>query len=164
MLLLVAVVIVNDSKQPIVQRVVYSSEDLIVVRKALQHVFLQREQIPVSTRELAVDLSAFTKLERFHHGAVLTYAQPILLPALYDGLVVFTGHTKYTGKTMTVLYNEGTTITYGFLDELTHLPYTPLRAGQSIGNQQNSLYIQMEQNGEIMNLEELLTWLKEYRL
>lgn len=162
-LLFVMVVITNDIKQPLVERVVYSSEDLVLVRKALQQVFLQPEQIPVSTSEVATGVLTFSTMERYNDGALLHYKEPILLQAFYEGLVVFTGHTKYTGKTMTVLYNEGTTITYGFLDELTLLPYTPIQAGQSMSKQQGSLYIQLERDGRILNVEEILAWLKDYR-
>ena len=164
MLLVLTVIVLQEQKPLLVERVVYSSEDLIVVRKALQHVFLQQEQLPVSTSEGIFQLHAYATIERFRDGVLLTYEQPIRLPAFYDGLVVFTGHTKYTGKTMTVLYSEGTTVTYGFLTELLFLPYTPLRAQQGLSNQQSSLYIQIEQNGKILDVEQVRTWLKEYHL
>lgn len=162
-ILFVTVLVLHDVKRPFVERVVYSSEDLIFMRKALQQVFLQPEQIAVSTSERATNLFTFATMERYKDGAVFIYNEPVFLYAFYDGLVVFTGHTKYTGKTVTVLYNEGTTVTYGFLDELTFLPYTSLRAGQSIGRQQHTLYIQIERDGRVLNLEEIRAWLKGYR-
>lgn len=161
-LLFVTVLVANDIKPPLVERIVYSSKDLIVVREVLQQVFLQPEQIPVSTSELSSEILTFSTMERYNNGAVLTYNELVSVDAFYDGLVVFTGHTKYTGKTMTVLYNEGTTVTYGFLDELMLLPYTPINAGQSIGKQQHSFYLQIEQDGRLLNLEEMLAWLKGY--
>ncbi|MER1986004.1 MAG: peptidoglycan DD-metalloendopeptidase family protein [Solibacillus sp.] len=161
-MLFVTVLVANDIKPPLVERIVYSSKDLIVVREVLQQVFLQPEQIPVSTSELSSEILTFSTMERYNNGAVLTYNELVSVDAFYDGLVVFTGHTKYTGKTMTVLYNEGTTVTYGFLDELMLLPYTPINAGQSIGKQQHSFYLQIEQDGRLLNLEEMLAWLKGY--
>lgn len=161
-LLFVTVLVANEIKPLLVERIVYSSKDLIVVREALQYIFLKPEQIPVSTSELSSELLTFSTMERYNKGAVLTYHKPVSVDAFYDGLVVFTGHTKYTGKTMTVLYNEGTTITYGFLDELILLPYTPIYAGQSIGQQQDAFYLQIEQDGHLLNLEEMLAWLKGY--
>ena len=167
-LLFIVIVVASEVKQPAVQqvihRVVYSSEDLIFVRTALQQLFLRSEQIPVSTQVSTEELLTFVSMERFNDGILLTYDQPIAVQAFFDGLIIFTSYTKDTGKTLTVLYSEGTTVTYGFIDELMRLPYTSLSAGEVIVQKQpGSLYIQVERNGAILNMEETVAWLKEHR-
>lgn len=163
-LLFIVVVVVGEMELPngqqIIHRIVYSSEDLIVVRTMLQRVFLQQEQIPASTKSMD-NVSSFTSIERYKEGVFVTYEQPIGLQAFFDGLVIFTGYTKSTGKTVTILYDEGTTVTYGFLDDLVLLPYTSLQAGELIVQQQGSFYMQLDQNGVALSMEEIVAWLKE---
>lgn len=148
--------------QQAVQRIVYSSEDLVFIRTVLQQVIEPEEQIPVSTEMSVSEMLTFVTIDRYNKGLLLTYEQAIPLQALYNGLIVFTGHTKYTGKTLTVLYNEGTSVTYGFVDELALLPYTPVNAGDELARKnKGQLYIQVEQNGAILKMDEILLWLKE---
>lgn len=145
-----------------IHRIVYSSEDLIVIRGALQQVFLPAQSIPVSMDGSVSELLTFVSMERYNKGLLLTYEQGLSLHALYNGLIIFTGHMKFTGKTITVLYSEGTTVTYGFVDELSMLPYAMVNRGDEIGQKkQGKLYIQVERDGVLLKMDDILLWMKE---
>ena len=46
-----------------------------------------------------------------------------------NGLIIFTGYTRQTGKTVTVLYDNGDEVTYGFVGTFSKLPYTSVKKG-----------------------------------
>lgn len=107
-------------------------------------------------------LLTYAMIERYNDGFLLTYEEPLLLKALYDGLIVFTGHTKYNGKTISIIYEDGTTVTLGYVDQLSVLPYMPVSKGDVIAvKEQGKLYIQIEKDGEVYNIEQTTKWLKE---
>ena len=90
------------------------------------------------------------------------YDTAVPIQSLYNGLVVFTGHMKNAGQTVSILYEEGTTVTYGYVDQIAVLPYIHLQNGQLIAMKKpGKLYIQIEQQGKLFSAEEILQWLKE---
>ena len=104
----------------------------------------------------------YQSIERYNKGFLLAYDQPILLNALYDGLIVFTGHTKYNGKTISILYENGLTVTFGYVDQFEVLPYTSVSKGTLLATKEKGkLYIQIEQDGSIFNMEQTARWIKE---
>lgn len=148
-----------------IKRVVYSSEDLLIMRSVLSDLaFPQDKQVPVSVEpdESIEQLLGFLMIERYNKGFLLSYEEPLLLKALYDGLIVFTGHTQYNGKTISVLYENGITVTFGHVDQFSVLPYMTVSKGELIAvKEKGQLYIQIEKDGEIYNLEQTTEWLKE---
>lgn len=89
---------------------------------------------------------------------LLTFANAQVLKKVFDAVwywtscvcwakwaSCFTGHTKYTGKTITISYEDGTTVSYGMLDSLAQLPYTTVQANDLIGMKQaGQLYLSIE--------------------
>lgn len=146
-----------------INKVVYSSEDLVFMRALIMDIGFQKDQsIPVSAHPSVEQLLTYNSIERYNKGFLLSYEQPIILNALYDGLVVFTEHTQYNGKTVSVLYENGLTVTFGYVDQFALLPYTAVSKGAMIATKESGkLYIQIERNGEIFNLEQTTEWLKE---
>ena len=57
---------------------------------------------------------------------------PIPIEAQGNGLVIFTGFTRQTGKTITVLYDDGDEVTYGFVGSFFKLPYTSVKKGDTL--------------------------------
>lgn len=147
-----------------VKKIVYSSEDLTMMRGMLRELFGEEPEtkIAVSSEKVNQEMLTFTAIKPFYEGYLLTFKQTLPIIAMDHGLVVYTGHSKDTGKTISVYYENGTTVTYGNVDSFSLLPYTSVRRGDTIGNKEaGDLYIQVEMDGQILNLEKTLQWLKE---
>ncbi len=66
-----------------------------------------------------------------------------------DGLVVFTGSTRDTGKTVTVLYDDGDEVTYGFVGKFEKLPYTSVKKGDTLAFMaEEAIYIMVKRDGQ----------------
>ncbi|MER1959147.1 MAG: hypothetical protein ABS942_17320 [Solibacillus sp.] len=146
-----------------INKIVYSSDDLAYMRKMVVAFTKDKdEQLAVSAHTSIEQLQLFETIERFNEGVLLTYKEPFVLNALYDGLIVFTGHTRYNGKSMSVVYDNGVTVTVGFVDEFFVLPYTTVSKGTILATKKNGeLYLQIEKEGVILNMEQTIKWLKE---
>lgn len=146
-----------------VKKIVYSSEDLTMMRNFLREVFGEESDttITVSTDALNQELLSFVSVKPYDNGYLLTFEQGIPILAIENGLVVYTGHSKNTGKTISVYYEDDTTVTYGNVDTFSLLPYTSIERGSTIANKEpGDLYIKIEEDGKVLNLEETLEWLK----
>lgn len=152
-----------EDLQQNVHRIVYSSEDILWMRATLQSFFLDEEEIiTVSAHTSIQKLLSFDSVEQYSKGLLLHYDTAVPIQSLYNGLVVFTGHMKNAGQTVSILYEEGTTVTYGYVDQIAVLPYIHLQNGQLIAMKKpGKLYIQIEQQGKLFSAEEILQWLKE---
>ena len=105
-------------------------------------------------------LIEYTSIQPLEDGAILSIERSQDLYALDDGLIIYTGYKKKTGKTVSVLYDTGETATYGFVDEFRQLPYTTVNAGDIFGTIKNEmLYVQVEKEGELLGTDELIEWL-----
>ncbi|HWL27016.1 MAG TPA: peptidoglycan DD-metalloendopeptidase family protein [Ureibacillus sp.] len=149
-----------------IKKVVYSSEDLNVMRNVLQEMFGTEEDptITVSSETVNNELLSFIAVKPYDEGYLLTFERTLPIIAIENGLVVYTGHNTHTGKTISVYYENNTTVTYGFVDAFTTLPYTSVGKGQTIANKEDpgDLYIQIETNGKRLNLEETIKWMREF--
>ncbi|MGE6515413.1 peptidoglycan DD-metalloendopeptidase family protein [Lysinibacillus sphaericus] len=121
----------------------------------------EEETIMVSSDVGQTELLTFTNAQVFKEGFMMQYDVGLPVYAGQSGLVVFTGHTKYTGKTMTISYEDGTTVSYGMLDSLAQLPYTTLQANDLIGMKQaGQLYLSIEKDDTHYSLEQIVQWLQ----
>lgn len=148
-----------------VKKAVYSSEDLTVMRNMLREVFGQEEdkKITVSTENINQELLSFVSIKPYDNGYLLTFEKPIPILAIENGLVVYTGHTKNTGKTISVFYEDNITVTYGNVDSFSLLPYTSVERGGTLANKEpGELYLKIEEDGKVLNLEKTLEWMKEH--
>ena len=148
-----------------IQKIVYSSEDLTFMRNFLREVVGKdiEPTITVSSEAINQELLTFVAIKPYDSGYLLTYEQSIPILAIENGLVVYTGHSKHTGKTISVYYEDDTTVTYGNVDSFSLLPYTSIERGGVIANKEpGDLYIKIELDGEVLNLEETLKWMKEH--
>lgn len=169
--LLFLLIVISDkfgdiSVKRTVNQIVYSSEDLIVMRSVLSDfVFRDDKKISVSADTSIEQLLTYATIERYNKGVLLSFEQGIVLNALYEGLVVFTGHTKYNGKTLSILYENGLTVTLGYVDQFYVLPYTAVAKGTLLASKgKGKLYLQIEDNGNYFNLEQTTKWLKEQHI
>lgn len=168
MILLVATIMLvirledNGILKTPVRQLVTTSADLTFLSELGQS-FLKKEEkkIVVSSDIGQSDLLSFTNAEEFEEGFLLQYEVGLPVYTGQGGLVVFTGHTKYTGKTMTISYEDGTTVSYGMLDSLAQLPYTSVKANDLIGMKDaGQLYLSIEKNNTHFTLDEIIQWLQ----
>lgn len=116
--------------------------------------------VPVTADQQADREFIYSSYQPFEEGLLLRVEaiQPVI--AKSSGMVLFTGDKRKTGKTMTVAYDSGDTVTYGFLHQFDMLPYTRFQAGASLGSSQSDLfYIQHENDSRVLDPESLLMWL-----
>lgn len=149
-----------------VRAVVSSSEDVVLLQKMVkQAVNREDEKIVVSTAVQSQKLLEFINATAQDDGYLLTFEKAPTIQALQDGYIIFTGHTKKTGKTMTVHYGK-VAVTYGQLDTFNHLPYTTVVAGEMLAlkGTDSPLFIRMEKEGQVLNLDEMLPLLQEWEV
>ncbi|MEK4230145.1 hypothetical protein [Solibacillus sp. FSL H8-0538] len=152
----------NEKVDRMVQSVVYNSNDLQWMRTTLREVFDREQQtVEVTKDQSDLYLTKFVSIKPYYKGFILFFEETVPIIAYEHGLVVFTGHTKNTGKTISVFYNDDTTVTFGFVDQLSLLPYTSVAKGASLGlKDEGELYIEIEQNGAHLNLQQTIEWLR----
>lgn len=116
--------------------------------------------ISVSAPVSSPPLIEYKSIQPLEDGAILSIDKSQDLYASEDGLIIYTGHRKKTGKTLSILYDTGETATYGFVDDFHQLPYTTVNAGDIFASVENDmLYVQVEKDGEMLDTEELIEWL-----
>ena len=94
---------------------------------------------------------------------MLAYEESLSITATKSGVIVYTGHTARTGKVISISYDDGYTVTYGFIDDFYHLPYSSVALGEMIAKKEaGELFIQIEKSGRILNLEETIEWIKQH--
>lgn len=148
-------------KTPLRQLVTTSADMTFLSELGQSLLKKEEEKIVVSSDIGQSDLLSFTNTEEFEEGFLLQYDVGLPVYTGQEGLVVFTGHTKYTGKTITISYVDGTTVSYGMLDSLAQLPYTSVKANDLIGMKESGqLYMSIEKNKTHYSLEEIVQWLQ----
>ncbi|MGN4124281.1 peptidoglycan DD-metalloendopeptidase family protein [Lysinibacillus sphaericus] len=145
-----------------VRKLVTTSADITYLSELGQSWLNKEEEtIMVSSDVGQTELLTFTNAQVFQEGFMMQYDVGLPVYTGQSGLVVFTGHTKYTGKTMTISYEDGTTVSYGMLDSLAQLPYTSVQANDLIGMKQaGQLYLSIEKDDTHYSLEQIVQWLQ----
>ncbi|MGE7091038.1 peptidoglycan DD-metalloendopeptidase family protein [Lysinibacillus sp. NPDC048646] len=145
-----------------VRKLVTTSADITYLSELGQSWLNKEEEtIMVSSDIGQTELLNFANAQVFKEGFLMQYDVGLPVYAGQSGLVVFTGHTKYTGKTMTISYEDGTTVSYGMLDSLAQLPYTTVQANDLIGMKHaGQLYLSIEKDDTHYNLEQIVQWLQ----
>jgi len=155
----------NGTMQTNIKQITSTGEDFVVLRNWTKGLLnpdaKEVDSITVTAPLYEGELATFSTLQPFSNGTLLSYKENISIRAKQDGLVIFTGHTQSLGKTMTVIYENGENVTYGFLDELTILPYTSVKEGETISNLTSGrLYLQVEKKGTMLDSTAIKEWLK----
>ncbi|TQR19203.1 hypothetical protein [Psychrobacillus vulpis] len=130
-----------------------------VYQKVVAWVNNSDELINVSA-PITPPLLEYKSIQPFADGALLSIDESQNLHASDNGLIIFTGYTRQTGKTLSILYDSGETATYGFVEDFQQLPYTTINTGDIFASVKNDLlYIKVEKDGENLETEELVEWL-----
>lgn len=118
------------------------------------------ELINVSAPVTSPPLIEYKSIQPYEEGAIISINDSQELYASENGFIIFTGYTKNTSKTISVLYDNGETVTFGFLEDFNQLPYTTINLGDIFATADNEvLYIQVEKDGENLDTNELVEWL-----
>lgn len=152
----------NESVRHVISRIVYSTEHMTMMRHTVSELFSQEELVEVASTSKG-ELVKFVAIKRYDKGFMLAYEEPLTIAAIQSGVIVYTGHTARTGKVLSIAYDDGYSVTFGFIDDFYHLPYSTVAAGEVIGvKEAGELFIQIEKNGRVLSLEETVEWLKQY--
>lgn len=131
-----------------------------VYKKVVAWVNDRGDMISVSAPITTPPLIEYKSIQPFSKGAILSINESQELYASENGLVIFTGYTRETGKTLSILYDTGETATYGYVEEFYQLPYTTISAGDIFASVENELlYIEVEKEGETLEVSNLVQWL-----
>ncbi|MGG0656765.1 peptidoglycan DD-metalloendopeptidase family protein [Rummeliibacillus pycnus] len=156
-------VIVLEKKQILhsdVTDYVLSNDDLLVLSNWTKQVFHEEEKVAVMAPVEDSHIGEYNTMQTFSNGVLLSYDEPLTIYAKHDGFVIFTGHTKSLGKTMTITYDTGERVTYGLLKSLDYLPYTSIKEGEPLASMESgTFYLQVERRGAILDPGSLKDWL-----
>ena len=126
----------------------------------------QPEIIPVTAPTTAdpevPTMSTYESMQPYEEGVLVAYSTSVQVVAHEDGIILFTGHTRNTGKTMTVLYDSGDTVTYGFVENFSNLPYTAVAANELIAEvKPGSMFVKVERGGENLEPSAITEWMND---
>ena len=152
----------DESIRQVIARVVYSTEHMTMMRNTVSELFAKEELVEVTSTNNQ-QLVTFGTIKRYAEGFMLAYEEPLTITATKSGVIVYTGHTAQTGKVISISYDDGYTVTYGFIDDFYHLPYSSVVIGEMIAKKEaGELFIQIEKSGRLLNLEETIEWIKQH--
>lgn len=125
----------------------------------------QPELIPVAATPkdpMIPTMATYESMQPYEQGVLVSYNTPIQVTAREDGIILFTGHTRHTGKTMTVLYDGGDIVTYGFVENFSNLPYTAVAANDLIAEvKPGSMFVKIERGGITLEPSAVTEWMTD---
>ncbi len=149
-------------QQPVTQYI-SSGKDFIVMKKWVSSLLKEPENPSIAVSgELSTtnQFSNYESIQPYEDGVIISYTQPMAITALESGLITFTGYTRQSGKTVTVLYNDGDEVTYGFVGEFSKLPYTAVKKGDTLAlMDEDAIYLMVKRDGVKMDASLLPTYL-----
>ncbi|WP_194841072.1 peptidoglycan DD-metalloendopeptidase family protein [Sporosarcina cascadiensis] len=131
-----------------VTQYVTTGKDFVVMKKWVSSLIGEEESITVSSGTEFDPFASYDSFQPYQDGAIISYSQPMSITSQGSGLVVFTGYTRQSGKTVTVQYDNGDEVTYGFVGSFSTLPYTTVRRGDEIAvMDEDAVYVRVKRNG-----------------
>lgn len=136
-----------------------SGEDFIVMRKWIASYF-EEERDAIQVDYNPKMMTSYDSFQPFRDGIMISYPSSISIQAEKNGLVIFTGITRKTGKTVTVLYDDGDEVTYGLVGSFSKMPYTSVKVGDTLASlDEQTLFFKVKRDGEYMDPSELASYL-----
>lgn len=129
---------------------VTTGEDFLVMKKWVASMLKdpEAEKIMVNAGQQEGVLSGYETMQPYQDGVLVTYTNPLAIHAQGSGLIIFTGYTSQTGKTVTVLYDNGDEVTYGFVGTFSKLPYTTFKKGDTLAlMDETAIFLMVKQDG-----------------
>lgn len=146
-------------QKPVTQYVT-TGQDFLVMKKWVASYLDQPEDELIAVNYAERTLGKYESIQPYKKGAIVSYSQPIAVEAEQSGLVIFTGITRQTGKTVTVLYDDGDEVTYGFIGTFTKLPYTSVKRGDTIAlMNEEAMFLMVKRDGAHLDASVLPAYL-----
>jgi hypothetical protein len=150
--------------KPVTQYIT-TGKDFIVMKKWVASIIgdSREDTITVSANaEEEMPFAAYESMQPYKEGVIASYAHPMPITAQGDGLIVFTGFTRQSGKTITVLYDSGDEVTYGFVGSISKLPYSTVKKGDTLAlMNEEAIYLKVKREGVVLEAEVLATYFSE---
>ncbi|QTD41588.1 peptidoglycan DD-metalloendopeptidase family protein [Sporosarcina sp. Te-1] len=151
-------------KKPVTQYVT-TGKDFIVLKKWVASLIGDEKKDTIAVTGVQADevpFASYESMQPYEDGVIVSYKQPMTVQARGDGLVVFTGSTRQSGKTVTVLYDDGDEVTYGFVGSISKLPYTTVKKGDTLAlMNEETMYLQVKREGITLDPSMLATYFSE---
>lgn len=145
--------------KPLTQYVT-TGKDLLVMKKWVASYLDSPDDELIAVHYENRILGEYESIQPYKTGAIVSYTHPITIEAEQDGLVIFTGITRDTGKTMTVLYDDGDEVTYGFVGSFSKLPYTSIKRGDTIALlDEETMFLMVKRDGVHLDMSLLPAYL-----
>lgn len=133
-------------QRPLTQYVT-TGKDFLVMKKWVASYLDQEDKLITVNHDERI-LAEYESIQPYKNGVIVSYMQPIAVEAEQDGLVIFTGITRETGKTITVLYDDGDEVTYGFVGSFSKLPYTSIKRGDTLALlDEETMFLMVKRDG-----------------
>ena len=149
-------------RQPVTQYV-SSGKDFVAIKKWVASMIGDPEdnRVAVMAEPIQEDpFAVYESMQPYKNGVIVSYSNPLPIEAQESGLVVFTGFTRESGKTITVLYDDGDEVTYGFVGEVLKLPYTTVKKGDTLAMmEEGAIYLVVKRDGVNLDASLLPTYL-----
>ena len=149
-------------REPVTQYVT-SGKDFIAMKKWVATMIKDpaADKIAVMADPHQEDpFSAYESMQPYKEGVIVSYTKPLTIDAQENGLVIFTGFTRESGKTVTVLYDSGDEVTYGYVGKFVKLPYTAVKKGDTLAlMDEGAIYLKVKRDGVKMDASLLPTYL-----
>lgn len=145
--------------KPVTQYVT-SGADFIAMKKWVASFVDEPDAGTVPVAHGMDQLTAYESMQPYQEGVIVSYSAPHAIESQGTGLVIFTGITRRTGKTITVLYDDGDEVTYGFVDKFSKLPYTSVKRGDTLAFMgEEAMYLKVKRDGENLDVSLLPAYL-----
>lgn len=133
--------------KPVTQYVT-TGEDFLAMKKWVASIIAEPENEMIEVHYEEGVLNSYESVQPYRDGVLVSYTGPLPINAQSDGLVIFTGITRQTGKTITVLYDDGDEVTYGFVGSFSKLPYTSVKKGDTLAlMDESAIYLMVKRDG-----------------
>ncbi|MDW0112372.1 MULTISPECIES: peptidoglycan DD-metalloendopeptidase family protein [Sporosarcina] len=150
--------------KPITQYIT-TGKDFIVMKKWVSSLIDNDDEdaIVVSAEPVEeLPFAAYESMQPYKDGVIVSYTHAMPITAQGDGLVVFTGSTRQSGKTVTVLYDDGDEVTYGFVGSIQKLPYSTVKKGDTLAlMDEEAIYLKVKREGVILEAGVLATYFSD---
>lgn len=127
---------------------VTTGKDFLVMKRWVSSMMKEAEDEMITVSYADEILTTYESMQPFKEGVLVSYTEAIPVEAQGRGLVIFTGITRQTGKTLTVLYDDGDEVTYGFVGSFSKLPYTSVEKGDQLAlMNEGELFLKVKRDG-----------------
>ncbi len=137
-------------KEPVTQYVT-SGKDFVAMKKWVATIIKDSSPDKIEVMGDPHQLNpfaAYESMQPYKDGVIVSYMHPLAINAQERGLVIFTGFTRESGKTLTVLYDSGDEVTYGFVGTFSKLPYTAVKKGDTLAlMEESAIYLKVKRDG-----------------